>query len=504
MPWIAGSGFVGEERRLRTLVGKELGASLAALHDQLVKGGVEGNRVVAVETGHAEGVLREARGPHHPVDIKVADAVGPEVVADLLMGLLVGDELLGIGEVDSVVAGMAVRRAADAEVDLPGAGLAEIHHARLGGRAAHDGVVDDHDALALHRLADEVELHPDVEVADELGRLDEGAADVVVADESGVVGNSQFLGEAERGIDAGVGHGDDHVGLDGVEARQFAAHVDACLADGDAAQTAVGSREVDILEDAEGLARFGEGELGADSLVVDHDNLSRLEVADEGRPDQVKGAGFGGEDPSVIKLAEGKGAQTAGIAEADDFVLTHDHHGEGPFEAAQRADRSAHRFVGLGKEMENDLAVDRGLEDGSAVLKLVPQGGSVDEVAVVGDGELSACRVDAERLGVEEGARSRRRIADMADGARAGKRFQVFLGEDLRDQTHSLVEPEGFPVAAARGDAGALLTAVLQREEAVVGQHGRVLVAVDGEDAAFMFGTMGLGQGTQGWRVVLG
>ena len=208
-----------------------------------------------------------------------------------------------------------------------------------------------------------------------------------------------------------------------METCQFAAHIDACLADGDAAQAAVGSREVDILEDAEGLARLGEGELGADSLIVDHDNLSRLEVADEGRPDQVEGAGFGGEDPSVIKLAEGKGAQTAGIAEADDLVLSHDHHGKGPFETAQRADRPAHGFVGLGKEVENDLAVDRGLEDGSAVLKLVPEGGSVDEVSVVGDGELSPCRVDAERLGVEKGARSGRRIADMADGARASERF---------------------------------------------------------------------------------
>jgi hypothetical protein len=56
----------------------------------------------------------------------------------------------------------------------------------------------------------------------------------------------------------------------------------------------------------------------------------------------------------------------------------------------------------LGKEVENDLAVDRGLEDGSAVLKLVPQGGSVDEVAVVGDGELSEEDMSQIQLGEGE------------------------------------------------------------------------------------------------------
>lgn len=83
----------------------------------------------------------------------------------------------------------------------------------------------------------------------------------------------------------------------------------------------------------------------------------------------------------------------------------------------------------------------------------------------------------------------------MADGAGAGKRLEVFLREDLGDQPHALVEAERLSVAAAGGDAGALLSTVLQREETVVGQVSRLLVTVDGEDAAFMFGTMGLGQG---------
>ena len=49
--------------------------------------------------------------------------------------------------------------------------------------AAHDRVVDEHDALAFENAAHRVQLDAHAEVADRLLRLDEGAADVVVADE---------------------------------------------------------------------------------------------------------------------------------------------------------------------------------------------------------------------------------------------------------------------------------------------------------------------------------
>jgi hypothetical protein len=49
---------------------------------------------------------------------------------------------------------------------------------------------------------------------------------------------------------------------------------------------------------------------------------------------------------------------------------------------------------------------------------------------------------------------------------------------------------EGLSIPVARGDAGALLPTVLQGKEAVVVKECGILVAVDGEDAAFMFGTM--------------
>jgi len=80
-------------------------------------------------------------------------------------------------------------------------------------------------------------------------------------------------------------------------------------------------------------------------------------------------------------------------------------------------------------------------------------------------------------------------------------RFQVFLRKHLGDQPHALVEFEGFSIAVAGSDTRALLSAMLKGKESVVGQQGGILVTEDGEDAAFVFGTVGLRQGRSGLEV---
>jgi deoxyxylulose-5-phosphate synthase len=50
--------------------------------------------------------------------------------------------------------------------------------------------------------------------------------------------------------------------------------------------------------------------------------------------------------------------------------------------------------------MEDDFTVNGCLENGTARLQFIAEGGCVDEVAVVGDGQLTAGCIYAERLGV--------------------------------------------------------------------------------------------------------
>ena len=73
----------------------------------------------------------------------------------------------------------------------------------------------------------------------------------------------------------------------------------------------------------------------------------------------------------------------------------------------------------------------------------------------------------------------------MADRAVAPEPLDLaFVGEHLREQAEPAVPDEMAMVV--RDDAGALLSAVLQRVQAEVRQSGRVRVPPDAEDAAFL------------------
>jgi len=61
------------------------------------------------------------------------------------------------------------------------------------GCPADDGVVDEDDTLPFEQVADRVQLEADAEVADALLGLDEGTADVVVADEAEAEADAAFF-----------------------------------------------------------------------------------------------------------------------------------------------------------------------------------------------------------------------------------------------------------------------------------------------------------------------
>ena len=210
------------------------------------------------------------------------------------------------------------RRRADAHVHFLRAGLAQhLDDLRRGG-AAHDGVVDDDDALALDHLLQRVELQVDALVAHALVGLDERAADVAVLDEALGVGDAGLVRVADGGGGRGVRHADDDVGVDGRLAGQLAAHVHAHRVQQLVADDAVGAGEVDVLEDAEGVALLLDGLHRVEAVLVDDDRLAGLDLADERRAEVVEGAGLGGDDPAVaVELADAERADAVGVAHGD-------------------------------------------------------------------------------------------------------------------------------------------------------------------------------------------
>src|SRR5215467_568197 len=89
-------------------------------------------------------------------------------------------------------------------------------HDRTLSVAADDRIVDDDEPLTADVVAQRVELEPDAQLPDRLGRLDEGPPDVGVLDQAGAVGNAGFGGVADRRRRARLGNRDDQVGLDRV------------------------------------------------------------------------------------------------------------------------------------------------------------------------------------------------------------------------------------------------------------------------------------------------
>ena len=163
-------------------------------------------------------------------------------------------QLAALGRVDAVEAAVGGGRAGDPHVHLGRTGRAHHVHDLGRGGAAHDAVVDQDHPLAGERDAVGVVLQLHAEMADLVGRLDEGAADIVVADDAELEGEAGFLRVADRRRHAAVGHRHHDVGRHAALAGELGADPLAHLVDALALDDAVGPGEVDVLEDAEAAA----------------------------------------------------------------------------------------------------------------------------------------------------------------------------------------------------------------------------------------------------------
>ena len=90
-----------------------------------------------------------AHGAIDAVDRQEGERVGADELPHAFEIVRRGEELVLLRRVDAVIVGMGDRRRGDAEMHFAGAGIAHHLHDLHRGRAAHDRVVDQHDALAI-------------------------------------------------------------------------------------------------------------------------------------------------------------------------------------------------------------------------------------------------------------------------------------------------------------------------------------------------------------------
>ena len=246
-------------------------------------------------------------------------------------------------------------------MDLQGAGLAQHPDERALGVAADDRIVHHHEALAADDFLERVELEPDTELADRLRRLDEGAADVGVLHQTLAVRNARTLRVTDRGGGAGFGDRDDQVALGGVLAGEATADLDAGGVHRTAGDDTVRTGQVHVLEHAAlGLGVREAG--GADAVGVDGEQFAGLDVADEGRADDVECGGLTGDDPAAVQAAEAQRADAVRVAGRVERVLVHEGEAE---RAAQRRQQLHGRLLdgavggGVREEGADDVGVGR-------------------------------------------------------------------------------------------------------------------------------------------------
>ena len=380
-------------------------------------------------------------------------------------------------------------------MDLPGAGVAQHGDDGPDGGRAHDGVVHHHQALAGDVVAQRIQLAPHAVDPGLLVRGDEGAADVAVLDQALAVGDAAGPGVALGRRHARVGHPHHQVRLDRGLGGQQLAHPPAGPVDLAAVEAAVGPGEVDELEDAQvrpdPLGR--EQLLGVDPVLVDHHQLARLELADEGGPDHVEGRRLGGQHPALgavdrPQAAEAQGPQALGVAHPVEVGGVEQDEAEGALDVGEhRPQRRTQVVVGAVVVVVGAVAVVVGMVMGHQLGHHVAVGGHharehpgpvgqlgrVGQVAVVAEGEAGPPHRPVDGLGGGPLRRTVGGVPGVADGQVPGQAGQGPLVEHRGDQSHVLDHGDGL--AVAHRHAGRLLAAVLQGVDAVEGQLGRAL-----------------------------
>ncbi len=352
-------------------------------------------------------------------------------------------------------------------MDLGGAGLAE--HADQGalGVAAHDGVVDDDQALALDDFLQRVQLQADSELPDRLRGLDERTADVGVLHQARAEGDAGGLRVADGGRGAGFRGRYDQVGLDRGFLRELAAHLHAGEVHIAAGDVGVRAGQVHVLEDTALGLRFRESR-GAQPVLVDGDELARLDLAHVARTADVQGSGLRGDDPAALQPPEDQRADALRVTGGVEGVLVHEDQREGALDLRKDlvggfldGQRLA-VLVHLGREQRGQQVgvVGRRHTRGAALLlgqvgDHLGELGGVDEVAVVAERDRAVRGGTERRLGVLPHGGTGGRVAGVTDRDMTLERTERGLVEDLGHQAHVL-EDEDLGAVADRDSRGFL------------------------------------------------
>src|SRR3989344_4733406 len=190
------------------------------------------------------------------------------------------------------------------------------------GRAAHDGIVKDDDALSAEYLRECGQLRPHSLFAHVLFWSDECAVDVAVLRQTHLKWDAERVRVAYGRSDGRLGHGNDDVGLHGIFLCKLNTEITPHFVDQFSQKRAVGAREVYKFKNVEfrvGLYYL----LAPHALFVDDDHLTSPYLTHKLRTDGSERARFRGNDMATVEGRERERADAATVTYGDERVARH-------------------------------------------------------------------------------------------------------------------------------------------------------------------------------------
>ncbi len=254
-------------------------------------------------------------------------------------------------------------------------------------------------------------------------RLDEGAADIMISDESHLKWNTALLGVSQgRGYPAvwnGHHYIHTHVCLFGKPLAKGLPN----LVNGLVEYYTVRPGEVDKFKDALGELHLGKWEVALQPVLVYDQDLARRDVPQVLGLDEVKRTGLAGQDVRVLKFAQTKRAKTIRVSCANQLIFAHGDERKGSPHLLYGLNDPLGQIVSVasGNKVDYHLAVHGRAEYAAITLKFSSQMVCIHQITVVGKGERPERIVDGDGLGISQLTLSPSRIACMPDSNMARK-----------------------------------------------------------------------------------
>ena len=172
------------------------------------------------------------------------------------------------------------------------------------------------------------------------------------------------------------------------------------------------------------------------AVAVDDYHLAGAYLPEVLSAQVVQSAGLGRDDPTAVQFAQTKGPDAQRVAGGNHGVFGLDHNGICAFQLAHALEDPFFPggTDGVGQHLGDDFRVGGGGEGAVPfILELVFQLDGVDDVSVVGHGQLAVFAINQQGLGVTEFAAAAGGVSGVPDRHVSDQGVEVGFSEDLSD-----------------------------------------------------------------------